>query len=271
MPMSCRRAARLAAVAHMGSSVKRFLSDGIWERGIHVTSAGITLARDVAETTLGLMIVGRKRIWPLGRHVRDGGWRDRPVLGPLGCPGADPVDGRADWSEQRGPSGHRAARSLRDRDPSQRPIRRRANRGRARRSARRGRRPGRASRHRVPFTARPTSRRTTSSTAAGWRSWRDGTVLINTARGELVDEDALVDELETGRIFAFPGCDRPRASRTRQPASSARQCRGHPPHIAGCIENCHRMGELAVEELRRHFAGEPAVYEIRREMLDRIA
>jgi hypothetical protein len=31
------------------------------------------------------------------------------------------------------------------------------------------------------------------------------------------------------------------------------------------------MGELAVEELRRFFAGEPAVYEIRRSMLDRIA
>ena len=43
------------------------------------------------------------------------------------------------------------------------------------------------------------------------------------------------------------------------------------PHIAGCIENCNRMGELAVEELRRHFAGEPAVYEITPDMFDRIA
>ena len=43
------------------------------------------------------------------------------------------------------------------------------------------------------------------------------------------------------------------------------------PHIAGCIENCNRMGELAVEELRRHFAGEPAIYRISRDMLDRIA
>ncbi len=43
------------------------------------------------------------------------------------------------------------------------------------------------------------------------------------------------------------------------------------PHIAGCIENCNRMGELAVEEIRRYFAGEPPVYEIRPDMLDRIA
>ncbi|MCH2591131.1 MAG: hypothetical protein MK004_21865, partial [Planctomycetales bacterium] len=69
----------LELLSHMGSSVKRFVSDSVWDRGIRVTSAGISLARDVAETTLGLMIVGRKRIWPLGRHVAAGGWRDSPV------------------------------------------------------------------------------------------------------------------------------------------------------------------------------------------------
>ena len=69
-------AARLRHIAHMGGSVKRFVSEAVWERGIRVTSAASALARDVAETTLGLMIVGRKRIWPLGQHVRSGGWRD---------------------------------------------------------------------------------------------------------------------------------------------------------------------------------------------------
>jgi phosphoglycerate dehydrogenase-like enzyme len=72
-------APNLVAMAHMGSSVKRFVSDAFWERGMHLTSSGIILARDVAETTLGLMLVGMKRIWPLGQHVRDGGWRDAPV------------------------------------------------------------------------------------------------------------------------------------------------------------------------------------------------
>jgi phosphoglycerate dehydrogenase-like enzyme len=69
-------APRLRAMAHMGSSVSRFVSGALWQRGVHVTSAGPALARDVAETTLGLMIVGMKRIWPLGQHVRDGGWRE---------------------------------------------------------------------------------------------------------------------------------------------------------------------------------------------------
>ena len=41
--------------------------------------------------------------------------------------------------------------------------------------------------------------------------------------------------------------------------------------IAGCIENCHRMGELAVEEVRRYLAGQPAINEVRPDMLDQIA
>ena len=93
---------------------------------------------------------------------------------------------------------------------------------------------------------------------------------INTARGGLVDEAALINELKTGRIFAFLDATDP-----EPPAidSQLRQLENVvvTPHIAGCIQNCNRMGELAVEVVRRHMAGEPEVYEIRSEMLDRIA
>ena len=101
-------------------------------------------------------------------------------------------------------------------------------------------------------------------------SMKDGAVLINTARGGLVDEAALVNELETGRIFAFLDVTDPEPPAVN---SLLRQLENVvvTPHIAGCIENCTRMGELAVEEIRRHMAGEPAVYEIRPDMLDRIA
>ncbi len=44
----------LQALAHMGGSVKRNVSDALWERGIQVTSAGMILAVDVAETTSGI-------------------------------------------------------------------------------------------------------------------------------------------------------------------------------------------------------------------------
>ena len=98
----------------------------------------------------------------------------------------------------------------------------------------------------------------------------DGAVLINTARGGIIDEPALVDELATGRIFAFLDVTDPEPP---APDSPLRQLENAviTPHIAGCIDNCHRMGELAVEEVRRYLAGQPAVNEIRPDMFDRIA
>ena len=99
---------------------------------------------------------------------------------------------------------------------------------------------------------------------------REGAVLINTARGSLIDEPALIAELETGRIFAFLDVTDPEPP---QPDSPLRRLPNAviTPHIAGCIENCTRMGELAVEEVRRHLAGERPVYEITPDMLHRIA
>ena len=70
-------APNLKAVVHMGGSVKSIVSDSLWNRGIRVFSARPALAEDVAETALGLMIVGVKNIWPLAQHVRSGGWRSR--------------------------------------------------------------------------------------------------------------------------------------------------------------------------------------------------
>jgi len=259
----------LVAMAHMGSSVKRFVSDAVWERPIRVTSAGVTLARDVAETTLGLMIVGRKRIWPLGQHVRDGGWRDSPTWdrwdareltrSTVGIVGASnvgrhviellaPFDTRilvsdpfldSDQADALGVESVELDDLLAQCD--------------------------------VVSLHCPENEQTRNIlNADNLGRLRDGAVLINTARGGLIDEAALIDELSTGRIFAFLDCTNPEPP---EPDSRLRQLDNVvvTPHIAGCIENCNRMGELAVEELRRSVAGEPAIYEIRPEMLDRIA
>lgn len=259
----------LRAVAHMGSSIKRFVSDGVWERGIHVTSAGITLARDVAETTLGLMIVGRKRIWPLANHVRQGGWRDGPVwdlwsarelgrstVGIIGASNvgrhlidllrpfevnilvSDPYLEAAD------------AESLGVEQVELEDLLTRADI---------------VSLH-CPSTPATFHLLDTERLAL----LGDGTLLINTARGSLIDETALIAELSTGRIFAFLDVTEPEPPALDSPLRRLDNVVVM-PHIAGCIENCTRMGELAVEELRRFFAGEPAIHQIRREMLDRMS
>jgi phosphoglycerate dehydrogenase-like enzyme len=99
---------------------------------------------------------------------------------------------------------------------------------------------------------------------------KDDALLINTARGTLIDESALVQELGKGRFFAFLDVTDPEPPAANSPLRKLENV-VVTPHIAGCIENCNRMGELAVEELRRFFAGQPAIYQITLDLFKRIA
>lgn len=88
-----------------------------------------------------------------------------------------------------------------------------------------------------------------------FQSMKDGAIFINTARGALVDEAALVDELKTGRIFAFIDVTNP------EPPAADHPFRSLPnviltPHIAGHISNgVFRQGRSAVEQLLEYADG----------------
>jgi len=86
---------------------------------------------------------------------------------------------------------------------------------------------------------------------------RSGATLINTARGEILDQDALEKELLTGRINAILDVAVPDVLPP-----------GHPfydlpnvlltPHIAGSMgTELWRMGEHVVSELERYVSGQP--------------
>ena len=259
-------APRLKAMAHMGSSVKRFVSDALWEKGVHVTTAAPALAEDVAITTLGLMLVGMKRIWPLAQHVRNGGWREsswwpsreirHKTVGIVGASHVgrhlmrllkpfevnillyDPFVSR-EAAAELGASKVGLEEML-----SQADI---------------------VSLH---APAKPDTIRMLN--AKRLALMKDNALLINTARGALIDETALIAELSKGRFFAFLDVTDPEPP---APDSPLRQLENVvvTPHSAGCIEDCGRMGEMAVEELRRFFAGEAPLYQITPEMFKRIA
>jgi phosphoglycerate dehydrogenase-like enzyme len=100
---------------------------------------------------------------------------------------------------------------------------------------------------------------------------RDGAVLVNTARGPLVDTEALVGHCAAGRIDAVLDVTDP------EPLPA-----GHPllhlpnvlvtPHLAGARGNeLRRLGEFAVAEVGRLARGEPLAGEIRGDDLARIA
>jgi phosphoglycerate dehydrogenase-like enzyme len=259
-------APRLRAMAHMGSSVKRFVSEAVWARNVRVTSAGLALAVDVAETTLGLMIVGMKRVWPLAQHVREGGWRETPwwpareLFGKeVGIIGASNVGRHVIRLLQAFAvrvlvydpfiSAEETA-SLGAQKVTLDELLRRAD---------------------VVSLHAPAKPETHHLLDAGRLAlMKDNALLINTARGSLIDEAALIDQLRRGRFFAFLDVTDPEPPAADSPLRRLENVVVM-PHIAGCIENCGRMGELAVEELRRFFAGEPALYPITPEMFARIA
>ncbi|MCX4667648.1 hydroxyacid dehydrogenase [Streptomyces sp. NBC_01381] len=99
----------------------------------------------------------------------------------------------------------------------------------------------------------------------------DGGTVINTARGSLIDTEALARECGTGRLDAFLDVTSP------EPLPQ-----GHPllmlpnvlvtPHIAGAQgSEVRRLGEHAVGEVERFVRGEPLRGRLRREDLPRLA
>jgi phosphoglycerate dehydrogenase-like enzyme len=258
-------APKLRAIAHTGGSVKRFVSEAVWARNIHVTSAAPALAQDVAETTLGLIIVGVKRILPLSQHVREGGWREHPTWparevhsSVIGIVGASNV-------------GRRVIELLRPFHASILLYDPYVNETEAARLgvtkvelAELARRADVISLH---APALPSTRHMIDRSLL--RLMKDDAVLINTARGALIDEEALVEELAKGRFFAFLDVTDP------EPPAPDSPLRRLPnvvvtPHLAGCITDCTHLGEMAVEELRRFFAGEPPLNRITPDQFGRI-
>jgi phosphoglycerate dehydrogenase-like enzyme len=100
---------------------------------------------------------------------------------------------------------------------------------------------------------------------------RDGATVVNTARGALIDQDALTAELVAGRLAAVLDVSVP------EPLPSDSVLRTLPnvvltPHVAGAVgREVERLTDLAVEEVRRYAAGEAPLFPVRGEDLDRIA
>jgi phosphoglycerate dehydrogenase-like enzyme len=259
-------APRLKAMAHMGSSVKRFVSSALWEKGIRVTTTAPALAEDVAITALGLMLVGVKRIWPMAQHVRDGGWREsrywpsreirRKVVGIVGA-------------------SHVGRHLMRLLEPFEVKILLYdpfiTSEAAAEIGADKAELEELLSRADIVTLHAPAKRDTHKMiNTQRLALMKDDALLINTARGTLIDEAALVVELNKGRFFAFLDVTDPEPPTLSSPLRHLENV-VVVPHLAGCIEDCSHLGDMAVEELHRFFGGEPPLYQVKPDMLSRIA
>ncbi len=91
---------------------------------------------------------------------------------------------------------------------------------------------------------------------------KSGALLVNTARGGLIDENALIDELRTGRFHAVLDVFE------TEPLPENSPLRKLPnviliPHMGGPTGDRYAFcGETVAEEIRRLRDGEPLVYEV---------
>jgi phosphoglycerate dehydrogenase-like enzyme len=261
-------ARKLKIMAHAAGTVKTVASDTLWRRGILVTSAAAALAVDVAHFTLALMVVGRKNFMELSARAGGGEWgRESGGLPP------DELRGCTVGVIAASHIGRNVISLLKHfnveillYDPH---VSEKLARDLGAEWAELDEVFKRSDIVSIHAPALPTTRHMVN--AERLAHMREGATLINTSRGSLVDEAALVAELQKRRIWAFLDVTDP------EPPPAGSILYGCPnltltPHLAGSLGRGRRwLGRLAAEELTRFFAGEKPLHPVSREMLDRIA
>ncbi|MFF0744430.1 hydroxyacid dehydrogenase [Streptomyces sp. NPDC004111] len=264
------RAPRLRAVVHAAGSVKQHITPACWERGLRVSSAAGANALPVAEYTLAAILFAGKQVARAARSYRelDGTGHDwRAALHTsgnyrrtVGIVGASRI-------------GRRVIELLRPFDVTTLLYDPYVD-------------PAQAAALGVRLTDLPTlcARSTVVSVhapqlpetrhmigAAELAAMPDGATLINTSRGSLVDEAALLPHLESGRLDAVLDVTDPEVPPPGSPFYSLPNVL-LTPHMAGSFGNeLHRMADHALAELERYAAGAPFAEAVRPDVLDHSA
>ncbi|MEV0380311.1 hydroxyacid dehydrogenase [Nonomuraea sp. NPDC050643] len=256
-------APRLRATLHAGGSVKGLISPACWDRGLLVSSAADANAVPVAEYTVGAVLLAGKGVFTLREDYRRRRWfplgEVHPSVGNhgrrVGVVGASRIGRRVidllaphdlelclydPYTRVEGVEQVGLEDLLRSCDI-------------------------------VSLHAPATDETRHMLDRRRLALMPDGAVLINTARGSLVDTDALVAELRTGRLSAVLDVTDP------EPLPSGSALYDLPnafltPHIAGSQGNeLARMGAAVLDELERLAAGSPLAHQVSHDDLDRVA
>lgn len=107
--------------------------------------------------------------------------------------------------------------------------------------------------------------------ARHFRLMQDGASFINTARGAVVDEAAMIAELQTGRIHAVIDVTEPEIPAPGSPLYTLPNV-FLTPHVAGAVGTERlRLGQLAIAEIERFVAGDRLEFAVEPALLERLA
>lgn len=261
------RAPNLGLFAYAAGTVKGAVTNAVWERDIRVTSGSNGNAEPVAEFTLAAILFANKGVlWRRGAF-EDGGFetltdRARGNYGrTIGIVGASLIGRRV--IELLGPFPHLTV-TLYD------PYVSHAD------AAELGARKvdlaelcAGADILSIHAPALPETRHMIG--AEHLAALRDGATVINTARGPLIDHEALLPHVRSGRLYAILDVTDPEPL----PQDSPLHHLGNvwlSPHLAGAQgSELDRLVDCVVEEVRRWSAGEAALNEVTAERLATMA
>jgi phosphoglycerate dehydrogenase-like enzyme len=264
------RAPRLRAVVHAAGTVKGHVDPVCFERGLRVSSAAAANALPVAEYSVAAILFAGKRVFRLQRLYRELRgfrlwWNELPGLGNhrkvVGIVGASRI-GRLVLERLRPYDFERLVHDPFLDDAGARVLG-------AERVADLDdllRRSDVVSLHAplLPETRGLLDRRRLALL-------RDGAALINTARGALIDAEALRDELVSGRIDAVIDVTEPEVLPADSPLYELPNV-FLTPHVAGAMgSETERLADLALDEIERLARAEPLAHEVRAEDLARVA
>jgi phosphoglycerate dehydrogenase-like enzyme len=254
----------LKLIAHSAGSIKAMLPPAVFEREISVTHAASAIAPAVAELTLMLIMLSLRPVHLLNQSLRSGTWAQAKDQGMgqeiagqrIGVVGAGYTGrcviqllraiGAEVWAYDPYLTSERAAeldvRKVElDTLLAGCPV--------------------------ITLQAPPTEATYHMIGASQLRLLQDGAVFINTARAHLVDQEALLAELRTGRIVAALDVFDPEPLPDDSPLRDLDNVI-LTPHIAGASQQARiRQGTIIVDEIERFFGGDALQYRVTREML----
>jgi phosphoglycerate dehydrogenase-like enzyme len=258
-------APRLRAVVHTAGSVRGHVTDACWERGVEVSSAAAANALPVAEYTLAMILLTGKQVLERARDYRASRSRADWLRTPRTVGNYRRTVGILSASL----IGRRVIELLRPHDVEvllHDPYVTDAE------AARLGvQRVGlaelfaRCDTVSVHTPLLPETRGLVSRALID--SLRPGAVLINTARGAVVDQAALTDAARAGRVRAVLDVTEPEVL---PPGHPLWRCENVliTPHLAGSQGNeWRRLADLAVAETARWASGAGFLHPVRRERL----
>jgi phosphoglycerate dehydrogenase-like enzyme len=254
-------APKLRAILHAAGSVKGHLSREVWERGIVVSSAAAANAVPVAEFALGAILLAGKGAFDLRERYRQDRFFELGYIHPdvgnhgrtVGVIGASRIGRQVlDLLRQFG-------FRVQVYDPYAEDV------------------PSvdletlLSTSDIVSVHAPLTAETQQMLGAAELARLKDGATLINTARGQVIDTDALIAELSTGRITAVLDVTEPEPLPADSPLFTLPNA-FVTPHIAGSHGNeLARLGGCVTAELERFLSGEPLHFGVSAADLDRTA